>query len=418
MGSFFSFSESDKPHVQKPHVQKSQAVSTHPEIQIDNCKITNPINSLDGILIEKVISKESASNSIIAMGTFNGNNVYFKFFDITKKDQLYYESMVYFKLEKLIRKNPSLNLENAFIRPKHFLEINKSELLTLLSLNSATKTKFIDEDKKVKLGAIIGCVITENIGNIQTLVDFRESCNITSMTNLPENSKRFIKMLFVLLYYIFVMNEHLKINHNDLHFGNVLIKIEQTTYKIRVKNKQGEFKDINYTVPFKIKIFDFDQSYAEGCDNPLLKTHLCTHSNSCNKISQKDRFIFLCELIYPNIKGIVEQLSKTNSDMPKNFYNLIDNHVSSTSKNGYAWHKLCNLNENNNGFNYNNCNNVDLKWLRVELITHFYKSFKNVLGINLDDYTFDFNFPKEQAFHKKYLSYKMKYLNLKNNISL
>ena len=134
MGGLFSFFKSDKPTIKKPQlkiptqpVKPTQPIKlTHSEIQIDNCEITNPSINLNGIVIETIISKESASNSIIAMGTFNGNKVYFKFFDVAKKDQLYYESMVYFKLDKLIKEDPSLNLENAFIRPKHFLKINKS----------------------------------------------------------------------------------------------------------------------------------------------------------------------------------------------------------------------------------------------------------------------------------------------------
>jgi len=85
------------------------------------------------------------------------------------------------------------------------------------------------------------------------------------------------------------MSDAAGVFHNDLHFDNVFVEIydEPSTHRYKLVDNLGKIVFDNVlTTRFKVRIFDFDRSYAQRLGpNPLVEyLRFCGPFHSCNKV--------------------------------------------------------------------------------------------------------------------------------------
>jgi len=333
--------------------------------------------------------------------------------------------------------------EDYFIKLYDVIKINYENLKKLLkpSSSSSSSSSQINLDKLMKTKGIdieyliqtrgerntnrllsnifFYAIITEDIQG-QKYEDFFRS-NI-------HNQDLIIETLFDMIYGIYLMNDRLKIMHNDNHFNNVMIKTFGRSNPVKYQiNKIEYVRNKNYRLCF----YDFDLSYLEDFNNPFLPS-----DNSWiiqNKKSLKDIWTLINSISYNilntfnikcenKMKNILEK-HKTPIIVPEldflfyfinqiilnNNDEYIDkyiNHILNYEKNYNYWNSYC---ENEN-YNDNNCKipDVDTDYSAIEVLDRFIKDPKydniiKLLNVN--------------SLYKKYKMYKLKYLNLKKSSS-
>ncbi len=195
----------------------------------------------------------SKSPSIIFKGFWNGVPCYFKIFSSTHKGLLY-EQYLYNYIKT--RQTEPL-LQDNFVKVLDLFKMNKKEKDVF---SSYIKSKVSDIDRV--LGILnrtdnICFIVTEDIGGkgyFDFIFNKRQQLDI----NLLKET------IFEIIYSIYLLNTHLKIVHNDLHFDNILIKEEsKPTIKEYIINGKRYSKPRKY----KICIYDFDKSYMENVSN-------------------------------------------------------------------------------------------------------------------------------------------------------
>lgn len=253
-------------------------------------------------IINEFLPANSASPTIIAKGFYEGTPAYYKIFyngeNKAKRDEyteaLLYESEIY----KYISNQDDESIKQFFV---NFLYSDDTTLRKLYSdglIADLQDNILIDRMKEtgIMYDSIIHVIITENTDS-ETLFDYLDRQTDTyNNDNYMLLSKKMSNIFDIVLQGIYVLNNKLEIQHNDMHFGNILIKNKPYMYKMDFLGVYGYLKS-----SYKISIFDFDRAYLKGHPNPLL-TSLCNIGGGCNTISYKDIFVFIQSIIYLYLK--------------------------------------------------------------------------------------------------------------------
>jgi hypothetical protein len=288
-----------------------------------NCDIQNNYDNITFRINEKLsdAQKDSASTSIICKGIYNDKKVFFKIFYIDENynDNLEYEAKIYNFITAQSNEKTKKYIENYFIKMYFYKKFNIKEFKELFDTTNiniyneiieffkTNKNNIDGENKKI---AIICTEDTES----QTLKTFL--LNYIYEINNEEEIKNKLKIIFlIIINAIYILNEILKINHNDIHFSNILIKEtpkpNPTIYYIKNNRK---FDSI-----YQIKIYDFDRSYRDRCQNKYIERYeLEKIGQAYNKLTFHDNFIFIRSIFIH-----LDYLESNNLTNAKNALNSI-----------------------------------------------------------------------------------------------
>jgi hypothetical protein len=377
-----------------------------------------------------LINKNSSSSSYVFKGKYSGNPCFIKTF-FTGEDNLLYEQKIYRYIQT---RNERIKpyYEDYFVKVYDVYKTKSRYFKQYLNdvnakrISGSVLTHWFtsgDLESKLNSNEIIYFMITEDIQGFE-YKDF--------YIKNYKNEKLITGTLFDMVYGIYLMNDKLKLMHNDNHFSNVLIKVglpsTDTTYQIG---------NIEYTRKknYRLCFFDFDLSYLEGEDNPYLgpgwfgqnkssAKDIWTILNSLvnymtfdtysvdyvpsryflNQIFDKDVFPLLVDtdqyesLNYiGNIVDVILMFSKKHSEFFSKNYMEIRTH-------GKFWNGYC----INNDQTY--CEIPDEPFLyALEVLRRLVKDerINKVLG-----------FVDVDPFYRKYVKYKGKYLAIKKTLSL
>jgi hypothetical protein len=217
---------------------------------MEDLKITSYKSILENFKDFNIISKESASNSIIISAMFNQDQIYFKVFPIGKiynTDGLVAEKIYYSELFKLVKYNVTPNIlctvatskisnfnedfveKNPHLKPRIMVEINKNNERYEIPID----TVWIDTD----------VIITQSGGN--KLKDVYKTLH-------PEELKNILFQIFYTLYVF----EKIEFSHGDLYSWNIFIQdIPETELCYLVGRQIFRFRTTKL-----VKIYDFDNS--------------------------------------------------------------------------------------------------------------------------------------------------------------
>jgi hypothetical protein len=138
-----------------------------------------------------------------------------------------------------------------------------------------TSTKYPDEyPKEFKFLSLkeyskirFDYIITETIKNEMNLNTFLKNvlkiCRKKNF-NLKEKFCPLVMYIFLQVLLSCKILDLSKINHNDLHFGNILIKTIKNSNNFICNFKNDIIKKYKFNYPILIKIYDFDLSYYFG----------------------------------------------------------------------------------------------------------------------------------------------------------
>jgi hypothetical protein len=360
--------------------------------------------------INEILLSDSASPSIIGKGIYNGSPAFFKMFEYEKIhpaiDGLKYEMRVY----NIIKTQPPY-IQNYFIIP---LEVGETTLETLFNRHILERTPSIalNLEKRVhELGinerTLIGVIITEDTESI-TLNEFIKNATDSWVENIDGMTRIFNFIFDIILEGIHILNTCLQIQHNDMHFGNILIKKVDTMY----------FKTDSFPLksPFKIKMYDFDRAYYVGHPNPLLE-FFCPLGEGCNlPISNRDYFVFIQSIlsniiIYqsdPQHTFLISYLNELIQHLiPIDQYPILINKIVNATH-GRSWISYCiNANPVTGAPSFDIPPYVPcLSQMDVDTYMPWFKDLRAKFH--------QFTNNKKSYYYKKYLKYKKKYLTLKN----
>lgn len=306
-------------------------------------KIINGVDDMDvlnkaGVMNIQQIKKTSASESIVYTGVFHeqtDQNVYIKAFSISKKDEnngyrLLYEKEVY----RYIKAVASHRV--AFIK-----NLTDDDIQNINNLIIQMKTCIVNPDLHRYY------IATEDTGGTTLL-------KLTDINAPPLDPLIKYNIFFELLYVIYLLHEKLKVAHNDMHRGNVII----------VPNKQQSQTTKQYTMfgteynmkyyPYHVKVYDFDLASIYGGVNQNFQTaqnkylkmkhdtmgqiNLCERTGRCPNNPDTDLYIWYKDLIRcirgDNDTQIINDFMKTikiNQKLQK---------VIQTSQN-VSWYAFC-----------------------------------------------------------------------------
>jgi hypothetical protein len=340
------------------------------------------------------ITKNSSSNSIVYKALYDNNPCYIKVFQSTsvnKNDNLLYEQKIYRYLKN---RDTDLKIyyQNYFVKVYDVFKMYDKEFINLINNKASNNifNYFNNNDYRY-------LIITEDIEG-ETYADF--------IDNNISDTKLIINTLFDVIYGIYIMNDKLKIYHNDNHFNNILIKIkpsyETNYYQI---DKIEYSRRINYRVCF----YDFDFSYLENENNPKNINPLSYPKN----VKSASDIWFIMKDIYKYL------YDKNYTDIDKFIKDIILNNSPKLVKSSSYYKNKIRLNWN-------------LKYDNIYLVSQYCKKSKNftscekphhpeLYAINVlkrflsnDTYCSMIDFIEVDTFYKKYIKYKQKYIELKN----
>jgi hypothetical protein len=360
----------------------------------------------------------SASPSIIGTGTCNGLPAFFKiFYDgenplkrTIETIGLSYELEIY----KYILNYPD-DITKYYIKLLHY--VNKTTLQNLINDHIIINPHDVNLNKRIHetnitFGSSISIIITEDT-NSEPLFDMRDISKSyiykytdTYVGNYNYIKKRLNNIFDLVISGIKTLNNTLKIQHNDMHFANILIKKENLKY---ITNENNTLNS-----DYKISIFDFDRAYLEGHDNPFLDSY-CIQGRGCNSLSNKDYYMFI-----QSILEIIIEFQKThlhnflceyltnlfNALVPENFRDLLKTHMKkSIEGSGPHWFSYCFHKVGNSVLLPTKypCDDPKIQDIYMEWLSEIPEKFNHYVSGDL-----------EYSYLKKYLKYKNKYLQLKN----
>jgi hypothetical protein len=235
-----------------------------------------------------MFTKNSASKTFIFIAKHNSRPCYIKAFFISENQQLY-EQKIYRYIQTRNEKIKPY-YQDYFVELYDVCKVSTDNFMIFLDnnrvINKGTSQKwFLYREllKKLSSDTHIYLIITEDIQGITYEEFYRTNYRDE---NLMTNT------LFDMIYGIYLMNSRLNLFHNDNHFGNVLIKVNQPIVKTKYQIDKIEYtRNKNYRLCF----YDFDLSFLKGENNPVL------NSNSWlmqNKPSAKDIWTLINSLVF------------------------------------------------------------------------------------------------------------------------
>jgi len=213
------------------------------------------------------------------------------------------------------------------------------------------------------------------------------------------NEKLITNTLFDMIYGIYLMNDKLKLMHNDNHFGNVLIKVGLPSIDTRYQINNTEYlKEKNYRLCF----FDFDLAFLENENNDYLNRDGNDNWIVQNKKSAKD--------IWTILNSIMRDISRANSAYLTNIINTILNNSEphkemikkidrETRSRSKYWNAYCDYNIQNP------CVIPDEPFLYPLSVLVRYIGNERIKSM--------LDFIDQGVYYRKYIKYKNKYLALK-----
>ncbi len=373
----------------------------------------------------------SASNSNIFRGYWDGKKCFMKTFTLSGNSNLEYEQKIYNYINE---RNKQLNDEfsDNFVNIYRVFKIKRNDFKTFYNTKTfqGMKVRFTDTSpysgKHIRYNneTYIYFIVTEDIGG-STVADFyKQQCTNFSHKFYLKNPNRNIyrdnimEMLFELIYGLYLLNTRLRVIHNDNHFSNLLIK-EQPDEKIYTINNTEYTRRRKY----RVCIYDFDLSYFENNTNPDSRLKPNNRTNQINSVVpltdvNKGRDIYTIgnslygySMYIKKILNMVQfnELIKNNSENTYNIFrilfetdnvinNVVKNFEYDTQNNKLFWNSYCVTGKKP-------CVPVDFNNITAEkVLTRMLNSndLKHVLNISNIDTLF-----------KKYLKYKVKYINYK-----
>jgi hypothetical protein len=362
---------------------------------------------LKNIVINKYISNNN--NVFIFKGLYSSKPCFYKCFNVLSEPKQFYEQKIY---EYIKTRNEKIKpyYEDYFVKIYGNYKLSSIKFSEKLTHYAFDSDNIDDVEYFLKLSNInekiikhndINIIITEDLTqNGETVFDYFE--------NNFDNKNKIINVVFDLIYGIYLMNNKLKLFHNDLHFHNIFIVYDDTEKESKYEIEKVEYiRKKNYKVCF----YDFDLSYLKN-NNNYLDTIILTKNELYNKdvwtiinyifniIINKDVNIknFIFNDIF-NTKLIVN--IDREMDTKLTFYMILmntlldnDNELKIQLKKIYFYN------------DYENFFIPDIpKLLPLEVLKRLLQN--NFIFRILKFY-------KVNSFYYKYLKYKNKYLQLKN----
>jgi hypothetical protein len=381
------------------------------------------------IQIKEFLSSTSASPSIIGKGTCKGVPAFFKIFYDGENP------------EKKTRATQALSYELEVYKHIHLYpdDIKKYYINLLNYMSGTTIQALIDEKiitnpddtiltmRMTETGILplssISIIITEDT-NSKPLFDMNDIPNsfiykytdeylgrIDEFVHDYDYVKRSLNNIFDLVITgIKTLNQTLKIQHNDMHFGNILIKTAQVDY-VTERNK-------TLLSDYKISIFDFDRSYLIGRQNPILDI-LCEKGKGCNSFSNKDYFVFIQSILEIKIRLSVTRQHNFLCEYMNNLFNalvpeefrklLITHRENSRHKTNPFWSAYCFFKVRDNINPGYPCDDPKIQDRYMNWLSEVPDKFNEFVKNDIET---------EYSYFKKYLKYKNKYLQYKNKFNI
>jgi hypothetical protein len=423
----------------EPELEPAPAPEPEPAPELD-ANITNLMNyTINNIL--NAIQKGSLSNTVVFKATRNLDNkkLYLKIgiIDNKPKNNIDYELDVYKRLHyQNVHDNEILKyfmdcdveISGLYNVDQFLYNINVDKAIIKEDIHSKLKKITNNNDNNFKI-VVIG---TYDTGAI-SLYDYLENLNNKF---IKEENKRnifinLVTIMLLILNAIKILNT-LQINHNDMHYENMLIKEEKIQYKVNIYDIESNILSSDV----KIIIYDFDHAYLSPLHNKLLDDNLCNSGRGCNNyLTNRDYFFFVQQLCviyykysnesnYTKLFAIVKEICE---NIIPNFNKHLDNYILIETiyplnqiRKPVLWSASCINTVDINGVNIFNCDkklNEKFDWVQ-EIPQKLYKYI-----IDLDNDKNNTNTlriiktpstivgePNNINFEKKYLKYKLKYL--------
>lgn len=323
-------------------------VITENKILYDLCDI-NPDSRSMVKLLEKMNlnEKSSASSSENVFGTLVAQNMFLPivvkiFLDTAKEfrklnsrsEALKYETKLYrYIFSKIIKNNYSPNFISyvGYARCKlsqieKFLE-QPEQLITRMKMYYG---KIINGNTKLSL------LVTEDASNGAYFGFDMAKCPTHTIEKITderyeneEYAQNFEQILFQVIYSLELMNR-LKINHNDLHVGNVLVTILPSAQDLFYKMDGKVYYIRTRFIP---KIFDWDTAYCALLgDNYFLEKEHRKRPWIGNEFHEKsDLYTFLCN-IYDQAFDDIEEYAPSFFKEQEEIFTLTPEQVEAISR--------------------------------------------------------------------------------------
>jgi len=291
-------------------------------------------NMLSDLLYEQLIYK----NYINKLVDYNICPFFIRMIGSSNNVSMY--SILYFLYNKLIDTKgniiPHNTIENTLLRNTSIMLYllgkmgnSLNEEIISLSMSDISSDIIPNELKQISLNEFsnirYGYTITESPKNALNLSEFiKKSLDISRKEKSFKN--KFIPMIFYIIFQIVFSCKILdmcKINHNDLHFGNILIHKYNKTRNLICEFKKNNNKIYKLNYPLSIKIYDFDISYLFG-NKKNTNLNINPEIRNINNISQIKTIIN--KFIY-NLTD-VQTNYKLNEDENKIYTEFINDKIS------------------------------------------------------------------------------------------
>ena len=308
--------------------------------------------------IQIYLIQRDSNASILKAHMKPEGNVFIKIFAENCKDLLFEKQMY----EYITNTTNSTNYSTYFVKLVKVFKISGSEL------------KFIVQSRQYRTEYMFYGIVTKHYDNSMKLCEYFSKNQLNS-----ENIKHVKRIIFDILYGIYILNLKLFIIHNDLHFGNIIYEENILEYSQFYKIEGKEF---SLQKSFNVRIFDYDCStkYNSEIKNTRLDDDYCKIYGSCNKYSQKDVYLIIVSLIeyvlkfkYTDLNPIINTLLDNNLSLKKA---IIDN-----IKNERAfWSIFSSIKDNK--FDLSDCSDTNFDFLDInKVIVKYMNKFKNDLQI-------------------------------------
>lgn len=299
----------------------------------EKCEIVpNAIKDLKSGSKFKFLDSTSQSNSAQLLSTDN-NKVFIKFFltdylktlqgQFKKDNSLLIESLIY---NLIITRFVSKTISPFFINGKNFVKCGSYNTFKQKVVDSIqteadgiqVKTWLSKIDKKASAASFdsqVYMLITENLGKYVEFADWI-STKYQLKNNVSDND--FASVMIQLSWNLLVLQK-LKLRHNDLHFGNIVIQLLEKPEVFSLKLNQQIYK---FETIYKLTFIDWDRSAISGIQdynayvpNSGIENKFCEIGLGCNFWNQGfDHYFVACLLNDDVEKGFKddESINKKN----------------------------------------------------------------------------------------------------------